>query len=273
MGVPRRITIDLKSYPNDKDLTHKISNQKIKSQFPDYVQPYLKQYIDLLGINNEFGYLHKDLEYSDVEKGSLKKREKYIDRLCNYIKKYGEAVKSGFYKDLSEEELPQDVFLNIEHVELAVDECSATYIDICTEEDKDGDYVSVCKLDKQKYEDNVDKDFPGLRKVVDLLRIYHDTIKYERLYPRYETIGNISYSTDESDDESEDEIDNDRLREMFRTNLTYSDFEDESDVELTSEDLQDVLRFIENEDEEITACNYDTDTDIGASDISDFDSD
>ena len=213
MGVWRQNTIDLKSYPNDKDLTQKISTQKTKSQFPDYVKPFLKQYICLLGINQDFGYLNKELYFEDVEKGSLKKREKFIDRLYNYIKKYGEAVKSGFFKDLSEEELPHDVFLNIEHIEMT-DEFLERYLEPCTEDDDQYEYDDcIYKLDKQKYENNVDKDYPGLRKLIDTLSLYNETIKYEKIYSIPEskktTRSNINYSS-ESESDSEDESDSDR---------------------------------------------------------------
>ena len=243
MGVPRQNTINHKSYPNDKDLTQKISTQKTKSQFPDYVKPFLKQYICLLGINQDFGYLTKELYFEDVEKGSLKKREKFIDRLYNYIKKYGEAVKSGFFKDLSEEELPSDVFLNIEHIEMSLEEFLENYLEPCTEDDDEYEYDDcIYKLDKQKYENNVDKDYPGLRKLIDTLKLYNETIKYEKIYNLPErkttTRSNINYSS-ESEDESEDE----------------------SEIELSNEDIQDILNYIENEDEEIIAYNYDTDTD------------
>ena len=89
---------------------------------PSYVKSFKRQYICLLGINQEFGHLLRHLDYEDVAKGSLKKREIFIDRLYNYIKKYGEAVKSGFFKDLSEEELPLDVFDNIDDIEKTIDE-------------------------------------------------------------------------------------------------------------------------------------------------------
>ena len=265
MGVPARFTINFKSCTNnDKDLTHNISNKKMKSQFPDYVKPFLKQYICLLGINQEFGYLNKELYFADVKKGSLKKREEFIDRLYNYIKKYGKAVKSGYFKDLSEEELPSDVFLNIEHIEMSLEEFLENYLVPCTEDDDEYEYDDcIYKLDKQKYENNVDKDYPGLRKLIDTLKLYNETIKYEKIYNLPErkttTRSNINYSSD-----SEDESDNFPERETIRTNLTYSDFEDESEddsddyIELSNEDIEDILDTIANH--ENISYNYDTDS-------------
>ena len=248
MGVWRQNTIDLKSYPNDKDLTQKqryrISTQKTKSKFPDYVKPYVKQYVSLLGINNDFGHLHKELYFADVKKGSLKKREKFIDRLYTYIKKYGEAVKSGFFKDLSEEELPHDVFINIEHTEMMLEEFLEIYLEPCTEDDDEYEYDDcIYKLNKQKYENNVDKDYPGLRKMIDTLKLYNETIKYEKIYSFPErkktTRSNISYSSG-SEDETEDESDSDR-EDYF-----------------SKEELKNYLYFKEGLDSDI---NYSSDSD------------
>ena len=225
---------------------------------PSYVKSFKRQYISLLGIDQEFGYLNKDLYFEDVEKGSLKKRSEFIDKIYNYIKKYGEAVKSGFFKDLSEEELSPDVFLNIEHIEMSLDEFLENYLEPCTEDDDEYEYDDcIYKLNKQKYEINVDKDYPGLRKLIDTLSLYNETIKYEKIYPKSETTScsNINYSSD-----SEDESDNYTERKTRSSNITYSDFEDESEdesdnyIELSNKDIQDILDFIENQ-------NYDTDSD------------
>ena len=188
---------------------------------PGYVKSFKRQYICLLGIDQEFGHLNKELYFEDVEKGSLKKREKFIDRLYNYIKKYGEAVKSGFFKDLSEEELPSDVFLNIEHIEMSLEEFLENYLVPCTEDDDQYEYDDcIYKLDKQKYENNVDKDYPGLRKLIDTLKLYNETTKYEKIYsiPESKTASsNINYSSeseDESEDESERELSNEDIQDI-----------------------------------------------------------
>ena len=152
---------------------------------------------------------------------------------------------------------------------MSLEEFLENYLIPCTEDDEEYEYDDcIYKLDKQKYENNVDKDYPGLRKLIDTLKLYNETIKYEKKYNlpperKKTTRSNINYSS-----ESEDESDNfPRERETIRTNLTYSDFEDESesedesDRELSNEDIQDILKYIENEDEEIIAYNYDTDTD------------
>ena len=46
---------------NDKDLTNNISNKNINHKFPVYAQNYIKQYICLLGLNDNFGHIHRYL--------------------------------------------------------------------------------------------------------------------------------------------------------------------------------------------------------------------
>ena len=87
---------------------------------PDYAKSFKKEYIFLLGIGESFSYLNKDLDFIDVEKGSLKKRSGWIDKINIHIKKYKEGLDSGVLKDLSEEELNFEVFLNIEHIETII---------------------------------------------------------------------------------------------------------------------------------------------------------
>ena len=47
---------------------------------PSYVKSFKRQYISLLGIDQEFGYLNKDLYFEDVEKGSLKKEASLLTK-------------------------------------------------------------------------------------------------------------------------------------------------------------------------------------------------
>ena len=89
-------------------------------------------------------------------------------------KKYKEGLDSGVLKDLSEEEINFEAFSNIESVEQIAGEHLNRYAYL----DSNDNY----KIDKKKYEDNVDKDLPGLRKLVDTLSYYNEVIKYEKTY-------------------------------------------------------------------------------------------
>ena len=40
--------------------------------------------------------------------------------------------------------------------------------------------VGYSKINKKKYENNVDKDFPGLRKLINTLSYYNEVIKYKK---------------------------------------------------------------------------------------------
>ena len=64
---------------------------------PSYVKSFKRQYICLMGINQDFGHIHRYLAYENIKKGDLKKQEKFLQSLCFLIGKYGEVVKSGFF--------------------------------------------------------------------------------------------------------------------------------------------------------------------------------
>ena len=151
MGAPARFTIDLKSRTNnDKDLTHNISNKNINHKFPVYAQNYIK-HICLLGLNDNFGHIHRYLAYENIKKGDLKKQEKFLQSLCFLIGKYGKAVKSGFFKDLSEEELKLDVFDNIDDIEKTTDEYLERYEETVVEYDEEFEcHNCVLKISKKK---------------------------------------------------------------------------------------------------------------------------
>ena len=187
----------------------------------------------------------------------MKKQEKFLQSLCFPIGKYGEAVKSGFFKDLSEEELKLDVFDNIDDIEKTIDEYLERYEESVVEYDEEFEcHNCVLKISKKKYEKKVDKHYPGLRKLVDTLRIYQETIKYEKIYKYHEEINqplSLNYSDD--DDDSEREYD--------------SDSESDNDDYLNREELRDYLYIKEgvySDSEYEYDCdsdeyNYDADTD------------
>lgn len=192
---------------------------------PSYVKSFKRQYICLMGINQDFGHIHRYLAYENIKKGDLKKQEKFLQSLSFLIGKYGEAVKSGFFKDLSEEELPLDVFDNIDDIEKTIDEFLERYVETVVEYDEEFDCNNCfLKINKKKYEKKVDKDYPGLRKLVDTLRIYHETIHYEKIYKYNEDINRVlslNYSDSESEDEDVSDSDDDDYlnREQLRDYL------------------------------------------------------
>ena len=164
---------------------------------PDYAKSFKKEYIFLLGIDESFSYLNKDLYFIDVENGSLKKISGWIDKIYIQIKKYKEGLDSGILKDLSEEELNFERFLNIEHIEMVISEYLDRYLNI--------NPTGISKINKKKYENNVDKDYPGLRKLIDTLSYYYETIKYKKTYifPDSEKGSIIDYEDSDSDRDSE----------------------------------------------------------------------
>ena len=101
----------------------------------------------------------------------MEEKRKCIERIYIQIKKYKEGLESGVLKDLSDEEINCEAFSNIENVEMIISQYLDCYLDI--------NPVGISKITKTKYEKNVDKDFPGLRKLIDTLSYYnHEVIKY-----------------------------------------------------------------------------------------------
>ena len=65
--------------------------------------------------------------------------------------------------------------------------------------------TGISKINKKKYENNVDKDYPGLRKLIDTLSYYYQTIKYKKTYifPESEKGSLIDYEDSDSDSDSD----------------------------------------------------------------------
>ena len=158
-------------YLNSTQLIQDFNSNKKHSKFPDYAKDYIKEYIFLLGIDGAFSSIYNYIVYYDIEKGILEEKRKCIERIYIQIKKYKEGLESGVLKDLSDEEINCEAFSNIENVEMIISEYLDCYLDI--------NPVGISKITKTKYEKNVDKDFPGLRKLIDTLSYYnHEVIKY-----------------------------------------------------------------------------------------------
>ena len=135
----------------------------------------------------------------DVKNGSLKKRSGWINRINKDIKKYKKGLDSGVLQDLSEDQINYEVFSNIENIGFIINGYLERYLDF--------NPVGDSKINKEKYENNVDRDYPGLRKLIDTWNYYYETIKYQKTYilPESERGSFIRYDYD-----SDSERDSDR---------------------------------------------------------------
>ena len=64
-------------------------------------------------------------------------------------------------------------------------------------------------MNKQKYENNVDKDYPGLSKLIDTLSYYYETIKYKKIYIFQESEKGSLIDWEDSDSDSDRDSDRD----------------------------------------------------------------
>ena len=100
------------------------------------------------------------------------------------------------------------------------------YLEPCTEEDGKYEYDGcIFKLNKQKYENNVDKDYPGLRKLIDTLKIYYEKINYQKIYsfPESKTVSCSSESEYETEDESDSEREDYFSKEELKKYLYFKE--------------------------------------------------
>ena len=175
---------------------------------PDYAKSFKKEYVFLLGIDEAFSYLFKGIGFHFIGYGSLKKVSSWIDKINIFIKKCKVGLDSGVFKDLSEEEINFEAFSNIESVEQIVGEHLNRYAYL----DSNDNY----KIDKKKYEDNVGKDFPGLRKLVDTLSYYDEVIKYKKTYNLPNSVTDTYIDSDsDSDSDSDDYYSKDELKQFL----------------------------------------------------------
>ena len=147
---------------------------------PDYAKNFKKEYIFLLDIDEGFSFVYNYIIYYDTEKGILKEKSKWIDKMYIAVKKYKEGLESSVLKDLSDEEINCEAFSNIENVEMIISEYLDRYLDI--------NPAGISKINKEKYEKNVDKDFPGLRKLIDTLSYYYEVIKFKKTFNEPEIV-------------------------------------------------------------------------------------
>ena len=97
--------------------------------------------------------------------------------------------------------------------------------------------VDNSKINLKKYEKNVDKDYPGLRKLIDTLSFYNEVIKYKKTYnfpESKESKGSIDYEDTDSDSDSDDYYSKEELKQfLYFKNGLYSDID--SDINFDSD--------------------------------------
>ena len=110
--------------------------------------------------------------------------------------------------------------------------------------------TGISKINKKKYENNVDKDCPGLRKLIDTLSYYYEKIKYKKTYnfPESEKRSIIDYEDSDSDSDSDRDSD--------------SDSDSDRDDYYSKEELKQFLYFKSGLDSYIGSdINFDSDSD------------
>ena len=180
-------------------------------KIPDYAKYFKNEFLFLRGIDKEFKYFHECVYFYDAVTGSFARKSKSIDRLNNIINKYKKGLEFGEIKDLSKQEIGNEVFYNIEYLEEMISELLERYLDF--------DLEGNAKLNKKKYEDNVKRDYPGLKKMIDTLSYYYEVIKYKKFYKNNvydEPLINFTDDEEDSDYDDSDDSVSDWEKELYR---------------------------------------------------------
>ena len=158
------------------------SNNKI----PEYARNYKKEWLFISGINKSCGMLITKIvnsAYSD-EKIFSSPGAKALVRDFRVVLGF---ERIGKLKNISGLKFKLSDVGNIECLAEELDNYRDLYVD-------PGSYV----FDEESYEKNIDKDFPGFRKLFDTICLFNDKIKRDE----EEYIGSI-FASDESESESE----------------------------------------------------------------------
>ena len=168
--------------------TPKINNtNNYNNKIPEYARDYKKEWLFIRGINKSCGMLITKIvnsAYSDKKLFS----SPGVKSLVRDFRKVLAFERMGKLKNISELKFKYNAANNIECLVEQLDNYRDLYVD-------PGSY----EFDEESYEKNIDKDFPGFRKLFDAICLFNDKIKiYEEEYN-----GSI-FVSDESESESEE---------------------------------------------------------------------
>ena len=184
------------------------SNNKI----PEYARDYKKEWLFIRGINKSCGMLITKIVnsgYSDEKLFS----SPGVKALVRDFRVVSAFERMGKLQNISELRFKYNAANNIECLAEQLDNYRDLYVD-------PGSYV----FDEESYEKNIDKDFPGFRKLFDAICLFNDKIKIDE-----EEYNCSIFVSDESESESEGDDKDLILPGNYESDESESESESESD--------------------------------------------
>ena len=155
---------------------------KKTNKIPDYARDFKNEYLFIRGINKE---CEKFVEILGREE--IFKRHQAV-RLMRYFNKFLKAQHIDYLNDTIEIKFKYEDVKSIESLELQLDDYRSFYFD----EDR-------CEIDEEKYNNNVENDFPGLKKFFECFSRFNDKINVDEVSEE-DYYKSLIYDSDDDDD-------------------------------------------------------------------------
>ena len=152
-----------------------------KSKIPDYVREYWNEYLVIRGINKVCENFVEILGREEIFKSHQ------ADRLMRYFNRFLKAKQLDYLSDTSEISFKFKDVKSIESLELQLNDYMNLYYD-----------SDSCKFDEEKY-NNVENDFPGLKRFFECFSRFNDKINVDQMSEE-DYYKSIIYGSDSDDD-------------------------------------------------------------------------
>ena len=157
-----------------------------KSKILDYAMGYRNEYLFIRGINKVCENFVEILGREEIFKSHQ------ADRLMRYFNRFLKAQQLDYLSDTSEISFKFKDVKSIESLELQLNDYMNLYYD-----------PDSCKFDEKKYINNVENDFPGLKRFFECFSRFNDKINVDQMSEEdyYKLIIFDSDSDSDSDDD------------------------------------------------------------------------
>ena len=156
---------------------------KKTNKIPDYAREYRNDYLFIRGINKVCEDFVEILGREEIFKSHQ------ADRLMRYFNKFLKAQQLDYLNDTSETNFKYEDVKSIESLDLQLNDYMNLYYD-----------PDRCKFDEEKYNNNVENDFPGLKRFFECFSRFNDKINVDEVSEE-DYYKSLIYDSDDDDDD------------------------------------------------------------------------
>ena len=173
---------------------------------PDYAREYRNEYLFIRRIDKTCESFVKrlDLEGKIFDSPQANKIMLYFNKFLKY-------QEIEYLNDISEFYLKENDVRFIDSLECQLDD----YTDLYCNSDS-------YEFDQEKYDNNVENDYPGFKKFFKCFRRFQDKLKVDYFIENICIDGYDTVSDSDSDSDSDDGIDSDDINDIFNNCFGYS---------------------------------------------------